>query len=41
MKDKTEKQEILEKKENQKKYNKKKYDFSIDDILLKLLESRK
>ena len=41
MKEKTEKLENLEKKENQKKNNKKKYDFSIDDILLKILESRK
>ena len=41
MKEKVEKEEILEKKENPKKSNKKKYDFTIDDILLKLLESRK
>ena len=30
-----------ENKENQNKFTKKKYDFTIDDILTKILESRK
>ena len=41
MKDKIEKEEILEKKDYLKKNNKKKFAFNIDDILLKILESRK
>ena len=41
MKEKIKEKEVIEKNEKQKKNNNKKTEFNIDEILLKLLESRK
>ena len=41
MKEKIKEKEVIEKNEKQKKKNNKNPDFNIDEILLKILESRK